>query len=380
MSKIKVLLVGAGGYATAYVDELLNRCPEDIQCVGIVEKYLDACSMYNKILEKGIPVFKTVEDFFIHKHADLAIIATPPFLHCEHSLTAIKNGSNVLVEKPLTTNPEEANKMAEYEKKYHRFIAVGYQWSFSNAIQELKKDILSGVLGKPVSMKTAICWPRSIDYFSRGSGWGGKLYFNNKLILDSIVSNACAHYMHNMLFLLGNTMQSSAKAKIVQAQCLRANHIESFDTCALQAVTEQNVALFFAASHATEKCRDPQFEYTFTNATVCYSQSDGSDIKAVFKDGSQKNYGNPFENDMKKLYDCIDAVRTQTAPICTAETAIPHTQLVADLFKSTPIQNFPETMIMHNKQTNCIYIEGLYDAIMGSYKNCSLLSEDWIEK
>ena len=375
MRKIKILLVGAGGYAAAYVDELLNRCPDNVQLVGIVEKYLSNSSKYDEIIKSGIPTFKTMEEFFKIYSADLAVISTPPFLHYEQSLAAIKNGANVLVEKPLTTNLEEAYIMAEYEKRYNKFIAVGYQWSFSNAIEDLKKDILSGLLGKPISMKTIICWPRSIDYFNRGSGWGGKLYFNGKLILDSIASNACSHYIHNMLFLLGDSMQNSIQAKIVNAQCLRANEIESFDTCIIKAITENDVELFFAASHATEECKNPQFEYKFSNATVYYSQDDQScsTIKAVFKDNSQKDYGNPFENDMKKLYDCIEAVRTNKWPICTAQTATSHTKFIVNLFKLTSIKNFPENKIKYNSKTNSIYIDGLYDAMMLSYENCSLL-------
>lgn len=377
MRKIKILLVGADGYATAYVDELLNRCPKDVQLVGIVEKYLNNCSKYNEIIESGIPTFETMEDFFKWHSADLAIISTPPFLHCEQSLTAIKNGANVLVEKPLTTNVEEATIMAEYERRYNKFIAVGYQWSFSNAIQELKKDIFTGLLGNPISMKTVICWPRSIDYFNRGSGWGGKLHYNGKLILDSIASNACAHYIHNMLFLLGDSMQSSIQAKIIDAQCLRANNIESFDTCTIHAIAKNNTELFFAASHATEVCKNPQFEYKFSDATVYYSQDDPncSTIKAVFNDGSQKDYGNPFENDMKKLYDCINAIHNKTVPICTAKTAIRHTEFIVDLFNSTTIKNFNKNKIKYDKQTNSIYVEALYDEIIKCYEDCTLLSK-----
>lgn len=121
------------------------------------------------------------------------------------------------------------------ERQYCKFIAIGYQWSFSDAIQALKQDILDGILGAPISMKTAISWPRNFAYYRRGGGWGGKIAKDGVTVLDSIASNACAHYLHNMLFLLGSSMEESALADSIEADCLRANNIETFDTCALRA-------------------------------------------------------------------------------------------------------------------------------------------------
>lgn len=378
MSKIKVLLVGAGGYGENYVKEMLYHCPEDVECVGVVDKYLNSCALYSEIQKAGIPTYETMEAFYEQKTADLVTIATPPIFHCEQARLAMEHGAYVLTEKPLSNNLEEAFQMAEFEKTYGKFLAVGYQWSYSDEIQAVKKDILSGVLGAPVAMKTAISWPRSIDYYNRGCGWGGKIRFEGKLLLDSVASNACAHYIHNMLFLLGETMESSVTAKIKEAQCLRANDIENFDTCVIKAVTENQVPIYFAASHAAKDCKEPQFVYEFENATVSYvaDEEENAKIKAVFKDGTVKVYGDPFSNQMKKLYDCLDAIRTNTRPICTATTAIPHTKLITELYETTPVQNFSKEKIKYNEKENRIYVEGLYENLLESYAAASLLPEE----
>jgi predicted dehydrogenase len=39
--------------------------------------------------------------------------------------------------------------MIEMQKSTGLLAGVGYQWSFSKAVRQLKKDIQSGVLGKP---------------------------------------------------------------------------------------------------------------------------------------------------------------------------------------------------------------------------------------
>ena len=78
------------------------------------------------------------------------------------------------------------------------FIAVGYQWSYSSAIQKLKQDIHSGIYGKALQMKTIVLWPRNKAYFTRTTGWAGKVKASNgETIYDSVANNATAHYLHN---------------------------------------------------------------------------------------------------------------------------------------------------------------------------------------
>ena len=227
---MKILLVGAGGYGTGYVKELLKNTDPSVKFEGIVEPYFDRCAMKEEILAANIPVYNTMADFYNDHIADLAIISTPTFLHREQSIFALSHGSYVLCEKPISPTVADAKAMLEAEKKYNKWIAIGYQWSFSDAMQSLKRDILDGVLGSPVSFKTAISWPRNRDYYNRGSGWGGKISKDGVMILDSIASNACAHYLHNMFFVLGSTMETSAGVDSFQAECMRANDIENFDT------------------------------------------------------------------------------------------------------------------------------------------------------
>ncbi len=373
---MKILLVGAGGYASGYVNALFNMAESDIVWEGIVDPYYSTCAKKEEIDAAKIPVYNTMDDFYLEHNADLAIICTPPFLHKEHSICALSHGSYVLCEKPIAPTPEDAEAMLEAEKKYGKWIAIGYQWSFSDAIQKLKSDILAAKLGAPISFKTAISWPRPLAYYKRGTGWGGMISKNGILILDSIASNACAHYLHNMFFLLGDNMNESTDVVSLDGQCLRANDIENFDTCALKMVTEGGVPLYFIASHAAEAIRNPEFVYSFENAKVVFSQDDESDIKAVFNDGREICYGNPFENDFKKLTDCIDAVKRGTTPVCTAKTALPHTRLIQRIYNEIPIKNFPKEQVCLNEAEGRIFVRGLLERMYEAYSSESMIDFD----
>lgn len=371
---MRILLVGAGGYASGYVKSLLGQTNPDIAWVGVVDPYFSSCAKKEDIDAAGIPVYSTMEDFYRERQADLAIICTPPFLHREQSICALSHGSYVLCEKPVAPTVEDAEAMLEAEKKYGKWIAIGYQWSFSEAIQKLKSDILSGRLGAPISFKTAISWPRTLDYYGRGTKWGGRISRDGIVILDSIASNACAHYIHNMFFLLGKEMNKSADVSELWGECFRANDIENFDTCALK-MTAGGVPMYFIASHAAETKREPEFVYSFENARVIYSKDDEPNIKAIFNDGQQICYGDPFENNFKKLLDCIEAVKSGTTPICTVETALTHTKLIQKIYNEIPIKDFSKDKICYDEANNRIFVRGLFEKMYEAYASESMINE-----
>jgi hypothetical protein len=197
---------------------------------------------------------------------------------------------------------------------------------------------------------------------------------DGSLILDSVANNATAHYLHNMFFLLGDTMEQSARVSELTAECFRANDIESFDTCSIR-MKAGETPLYFVASHATAKKRNPEFVYTFENATVTYSQDEGSRITATFRDGSVKQYGDPFEDSFIKIWDCVDAIRSHQRPICTVETAMPHTELIGRLHREIPIRTFDSSRVHLNPDTDAVVVDGLFEAMYEAYEKEALLSE-----
>ena len=371
---MKVLIVGAGGYGRLYVQLMLENKDPDLVFEGVVEKYFNTCEMREQILAASIPVYATMEQFYAEHSADLVVIATPPYLHKEQSILALKNGSYVLCEKPVAPTVDEAKEMLLAEKTYEKFIAIGYQWSYSDAICSLKKDILSGKLGKAKAFKTLISWPRDKGYYARGGGWGGRISKDGITILDSIASNACAHYIHNMIFILGESMRVSATPASIVAEVYRANKIENFDTCTMKMQMLCGAELLFVASHAAESTIDPKFEYTFENAVVTYPQGDESKIVARFSDGSVVDYGDPFQDIMKKFHDVVSAIKSGKTPVCTVETAMIHTGIIRDIYEKFEIVNFPEGMVDDDDE-NRVCVKGLLEGLCEAYEKEVMLSE-----
>lgn len=372
---MKILTVGTGGYAVVYVRALLANTDPSIEYAGAVEKFLDASPMKDELASAGIPVYSTMEEFFAEHTADLTIIATPTFLHREQSICALSHGSYVLCEKPVAPMIEDAQAMLAAEKQYGKFITIGYQLAYSKAIRSLKKDILSGLFGKPLSLKTIIYGPRNRGYFARGGGWGGRISKDGYIILDSAVSNASAHYVFNMLYVLGKAMDESITPVRVKAECFRGHDIENFDTCVIQMETEDHIPLFFATSHATKDWHSVEFEFSFEKAVVRYSMPDLPTVTAEFTDGNRKEYGNPFAGELIKMYDSLDAIVSGTTPVCTVKTAVCHTKLIEGLYRNVPIVNFPVELIQEMEDDDRPYVNGLDELLNTAYAQGKLLSE-----
>ena len=178
-----------------------------------------------------------------------------------------------------------------------------------------------------------------------------------------------------MLFMLGSALDESTFATGIEADCFRANDIETFDTCTIRAHAS-GVPIYLAASHATDKSRDPEFVFEFENATVSYSEMDGDIIRAVFSDGREKNYGKPSKNNsFQKLWDSVDAIKDGIKPICTVKTAMPHTAFINELHKTTIYRSFDKENVLLNNDGSGLYVPGLYERMDLAYNEVKLLSE-----
>lgn len=373
--KISVLLVGMNGYGSVYVKELLNHSQIDL--VGIVEINPTKSDYYIQINKIGIPIYETMEEFYISNKADLAIISTPIHFHKTQACYAMSCGSNVLCEKPITSNPDEIQEMIKVRDESGKFLAIGFDWSFTQPIQQLKKDIMEGVFGFPIRAKSLVLWPRDKGYFKRSS-WAGKKYGSKgEMIFDSVANNATAHYLHNLLYLLGTSVENSAQLKEVTAKLYKTNKIETFDTCVVKMKTKSFVDIYYYASHAVKEKIEPCFELEFEKAKIFYEPEKEKRMIAMFKDGSKIVYESPDNDWFAKLNVCIKAIQQDRNDIlCGPEAATPHVIAVNAMHESVPnIPSIPEELIKFDNETNSCWTYGLSNMLKYSYKNWCMPTE-----
>jgi len=309
---VSVVLVGIGGYGEVYLQALLED-PRGAGCriVGGVDPHPESCSRLKVLEEMKVPLFSSLDAFYEKGSAELAVLSSPIQLHAPHTALALEHGSHVLVEKPAAAVTADVDRMVEARDGAGRFVAVGFQWSFSDAVLALKRDILDRRFGAPLWGRSLTLWPRTEAYYRR-NGWAGrKRDDEGRWILDSPASNAMAHHLHNLLFLLGPELDRSAEAMGVEARLARVNSIETFDSIGARMETSAGAEILFLASHAIslEEAVDPRFTLAFEKGILDYPGG-MAPMTFRFHDGHLREYPAPdTSSQVRKLWVCADAVR-----------------------------------------------------------------------
>ncbi len=356
--KTRILCVGIGGYATIYLRALLQENPrDDVSIVGMVEIMPDACPMYGALREMGVPLYETMEAFYEKNSADLAIITTPTHLHTRQILCALKHGSHVMCEKPLSGVSTDELVLNEAAAAAGKFVMIGYQWSYSEAILALKRDVMQGVYGAPVFLKSMVLWPRPTSYYTRGSGWGGKKCTpTGEVINDSVVSNATAHYLHNMLYVTGGADGRAAEITELTCDLSRINAIETYDTAAIRFTLDNGAKGLYIASHATADNIDPMFDYRFERGSIHFD-SVSKRIVGTTDDGRVIDYGDPFHDVNEKIYIAIEAAGRDEPylPPCGVSTAAPQVRAVESIAKQ-PVRLGREAAVDRPERNGTVFL------------------------
>jgi predicted dehydrogenase len=374
--QVDVALVGLGVYGNVYLDGLSET--KGASLVAIADPKSSPCQKLPDLRRRRVPIYDSLEALQKHHRPSLIILCSPPNLHCEQTIQALRGGSHVLCEKPLCSSPLQAQEMIRARDDAGLGVSVGYQWSFSQAIQSLKRDILAGLFGRPKHFKTMVLWPRDEIYYRRND-WAGRRYSASKQpIFDSPLNNACAHHLHNMMYLLGNAIDRTAAPASVIAETYRAYPVEMFDTLSLRVTTSQGVELDFIASHASERSHGPMFQLEFEEASVIFvgdqptaATRDGSSIFARFNDGRVKCYGSPERDPFQKLHAAVRSIQEGLPTVCGIEASIPQTLVTAAVHQSeAEAVNFPTEMVRYcdEKGRWRSWVEGLDATLFECYQ------------
>lgn len=332
MKPVNVLLAGIGGYGAAYLRPLLSARGEGrCRLIGVADPHPQNCPDLQELHDRRVNVFTDYHEMLRRSpEAELVCLSTPIHLHAPQTIAALRAGMDVLCEKPLAGGLADGRRMVEAaESRPDRFVAIGYQWSFTSTIRRLKEDILAGRLGRPLRFRTWVSFPRGFKYFARNT-WAGRRYApDGSEVNDSPLNNATSHYLHNLLYLLGDSPTTSALPRALQAELYQVNEVETFDTAALRCEVAGDVEILFYTTHVAPTrhlCGRLEFEH----ATIDYGWDQGDRrFVARFRDGRTVDYGDPDEEREEKIWQCVDAVRTRQPIACGPRAALAQTACVA---------------------------------------------------
>lgn len=144
MDKIKACVIGAGVMGMNHIKILSDL--EGVELVGVSDVSKENLEKARKFCKNTYTDYKEMID---KESPTMACIVVPTSLHFEVAEFLIRKKINILIEKPITEKIADAKKIIALAKEYKIKATVGHIERFNPAIQELKKEISKGKLGRP---------------------------------------------------------------------------------------------------------------------------------------------------------------------------------------------------------------------------------------
>ena len=129
---IKVGIVGVGHLGEIHLKLILPSINFDL--IGFYETNQEKSDLISKKYQ--VKSFKSLED--LSENVQAVIISTPTIYHHEIATFFLKNNIHVFIEKPITTNVQEANELVQLAKDNHLVGQVGHVERFNGAFTEVK--------------------------------------------------------------------------------------------------------------------------------------------------------------------------------------------------------------------------------------------------
>jgi predicted dehydrogenase len=149
--KLNCLIIGAGDRGTLFGKIALHYDATIVAIAELDEKRRDLIAdqydiSSDRIFESGEKALNSGLPF------DVVVITTQDKSHFKLAKLALQKGYNVLLEKPMATDPEDCINLIKEQEKSGKNLAIGHVLRYAPFFQTIKKIINSGDLGKVLNI------------------------------------------------------------------------------------------------------------------------------------------------------------------------------------------------------------------------------------
>ncbi|KIF67010.1 oxidoreductase [Streptomyces sp. AcH 505] len=168
---LRAAVVGTGGIARgAHLPALRSLAPgvDVVAAVDVSEE-----SVRSFCAEGGIPHPYTGLDLMLaEQKPDLVVLCTPPSVHREQTISALRAGAWVLCEKPPCPSLEDFDAMRAEEGDDGPYAAIVFQHRLGSGPRHVRRLLRDGALGRPLVAHCQTTWYRDAAYFA--APWRGQ--------------------------------------------------------------------------------------------------------------------------------------------------------------------------------------------------------------
>ncbi|OPG02753.1 oxidoreductase [Streptomyces sp. GKU 895] len=166
--RIRVAVIGTGAIARDSHLPALARLAEEGETEVVAAVDIDAMSVESFCAAGGIPhAYTDLDRMLREQRPDLVTICTPPTLHREQSIAALRAGAWVWCEKPpVPTLADYAAVEAEEGVESGPYASIVFQHRFGSGTRHVSRLLAEGALGRPLVVHCQTTWYRDTAYYS----------------------------------------------------------------------------------------------------------------------------------------------------------------------------------------------------------------------
>ncbi len=160
--RVRMAFIGCGGMARGHAKRILQQ--QDTTEVRVVsdpsaEAYAAFCSPFKEVGASPPPNEPELENLLQERAAELdaVFIITPHALHFPQAKACLEADLDVLLEKPMVLNEEEALALIAAQERSGRLLSVAFNGSMSPQVRTAARILREGKLGKILNI-SAVAW------------------------------------------------------------------------------------------------------------------------------------------------------------------------------------------------------------------------------
>ena len=203
--KLTVAISGLGSRGFQTYAKLCSHFPDDLEVVAGADPNPDHMKLFRERF--GLPddrCFLSSEELLSQDRlADILMICTLDRLHFKEAIAALEKGYDILLEKPISTKPEECKIIAETANRLGRKVMVCHVLRYTVFYQTIKQKIDDGIIGDVMSIQAMerVCYWHQAHSFVRGN-------WRNSETTSSMILQKCCHDMDIYLWLAGKACRT----------------------------------------------------------------------------------------------------------------------------------------------------------------------------
>lgn len=211
MKKFNVGIIGYGWVAGAHIAAINSTKSAQVTAVWS-SRPQDPAELSAKHGGK-IATYQNLDTMLADRNLHAVSICSYPGQHADQIVAAARAGKHLIIEKPITLNLADAQRVEEAVKKAGVRTCVCFEARYSSQFEAIKSVIDSGLLGK--------LHYGEVDYYHGVGPWYGQFRWNtSKAAAGSSLLSAGCHALDALLYCMDSEVESVTSLSVGSANTM----------------------------------------------------------------------------------------------------------------------------------------------------------------